>query len=245
MKKILFFLFVILTLSTLVVSKLNSGENKSTNYVNNACKMLKENPDWYVSLKQSEDKWKTPIHIQLGMIRQESSFQHDAQPIRENKWHEFGDNYQSSAKGYSQALNGTWDHYLKNTNSILKDRASFKDATDFIGWYNDKSNQKNKIGFNNPKALYLNYHEGWRGYKNGTYAKKDFLTKSVSNVVEWSSKYKKQLSSCELTGETDVWFQLSVYADYAVIGFGYLWIAVTFLVKGLFSIIAFFYNLIV
>lgn len=245
MKKIIFYMTLLFVIAIVITSKFNSGENKSTNYVNNACSMLKENPDWYLSLKSSEEKWKTPIHIQLGMIRQESAFKHDAKPKRENKWHEFGSNYQSSAVGYSQALNGTWDHYLKNTQSILKDRQSFKDATDFIGWYNDKTNKKNKIAFNDPKGLYLNYHEGWRGYKKKSYEEKHFLKKASSNVVNWSKKYKEQLKGCKLTGEPDMYFMLSVYADYLVIGLGYLWVAIVFIAECLFSVVTFIYHLLV
>jgi hypothetical protein len=212
MKKVLFGLFVILLVIIAIESKINSGESKSTRYVNNACKMLKENPDWYLSLKASEDKWKTPIHIQLGMIRQESAFKHNAKPKRANRWHEFGDNFSSTAKGYSQALNGTWDHYLKSTRGALKSRSSFKDATDFIGWYNSKSKNNNNISLDDPKQLYLAYHEGWNGYRLKTYEKKKFLTQSIKNVVYWSDKYKAQLSHCELTGETDIYFKLSFYS---------------------------------
>ena len=249
MKKVLFGLFIILLVIIAIESKINSGESKSTRYVNNACKMLKENPDWYLSLKASEEKWKTPIHIQLGMIRQESAFKHNAKPKRANRWHEFGDNFSSTAKGYSQALNGTWDHYLKSTRGALKSRSSFKDATDFIGWYNSKSKNNNNISLDDPKQLYLAYHEGWNGYRLKTYEKKKFLTQSIKNVVYWSDKYKAQLSHCELTGETDIYFKLSVYADYFVTFLGYIFIllgylldAAIFLVKAIIFVISGIYS---
>lgn len=250
MKKVLFGLFIILLVIIAIESKINSGESKSTMYVNNACKMLKENPDWYLSLKASEEKWETPVYIQLGMIRQESAFKHDAKPKRANRWHEFGDNFSSTAKGYSQALNGTWDHYLKNTRGALKSRSSFKDATDFIGWYNSKSKVINNINLNDPKQLYLAYHEGWNGYRLKTYEKKGFLTQSTKNVVYWSGKYKAQLKNCELTGETDIYFKLTVYADYLVTFLGYVYIllgyfldAVIFLVNAIIYVISGLYSL--
>lgn len=174
------------------------GESKTTNNPNNACSMLKENPDWLEASLDSYEKWGTPISIQLAFIRQESSFRHDARPIRKNKWYEFGTNYQSSAYGYSQALDGTWEHYLNSTNQVFKRRDSFKDSVDFIGWYNKQSQKKNKINRKDSYDLYLAYHEGWGGYQRKDYKKKKFLKKAASNVEKWSYIYSKQLNNCNI-----------------------------------------------
>lgn len=236
--KINFLYFVFLCLAAITLfSHFNSGESKSTMYVNNACDMLTENPDWYLSLKASEEKWKTPIHVQLGIIRQESAFKHDAKPIRPNDWYEFGDNYASSAVGYSQALDGTWKHYMHDTNNLLRNRESFSDATDFIGWYNNMSHRVNDIAFDDPEHLYLNYHEGWRGYKKKTYEKKTFLVKAKANVVNWSAKYKTQLEQCELTGQPDWLFSVNKYLDYFVT-------AVSFVLSCLWSLLVFVYDIV-
>lgn len=175
------------------------GESKTTSNPNDACKMLKENPDWLESTLESYEKWGTPISIQLAMIRQESSFRHDAKPIRKNKWYEFGTNYASTAYGYSQALDGTWEHYLNSTKQSFKRRDSFKDSTDFIGWYNKQSQKKNKIKRKNSYHLYLAYHEGWGGYNRKSYKKKSFLKSAASKVEKWSYKYSKQLNNCNIS----------------------------------------------
>lgn len=200
----LFFIFIAFIIFCMYVS--SQIESKSTTHPNNACKMLKENPDWYASLLAAQNKWKTPMYITLGMMRQESAFKHDAKPIRKNKWYEFGYHYQSSATGYSQALNGTWKHYMNDTNSYFANRESFSDATDFMGWYNHTSNKQNKIAFNDPKNLYLAYHEGWNGYNKKTYEKKgkEFLKRATKNVAIWSEKYKKQLNNCTLSEKTNI-----------------------------------------
>ena len=41
----------------------------------------------------------------------------------------------SSAYGYAQALEGTWDDYRKDTGRRGADRDDFADSSDFIGWY--------------------------------------------------------------------------------------------------------------
>ncbi len=246
MKKIILYIIILIFIILISLSRHYNTESKKTNYINNACSMLKENPDWYLSLKASEDKWKTPIHIQLGIIRQESAFKHDARPIRKNKWNEFGVNYQSSAYSYSQALNGTWKHYLKDTKNIFRKRDSFKDATDFIGWYNNKSNIKNNIGFNDPKNLYLAYHEGWRGYKNKSFNKKgkEFLNGAVKNVSIWSEKYKHQLVDCNITGEADFFFLFSMYFDYFLVVLGFILSVLSYLFQAVYFVLSTLYNLI-
>ena len=174
------------------------GNSKTTTYKNDACKMFKENPDWLEASLDSYKKWGTPISIQLAFVRQESSFTHDIRPIRKNKWFEFGTNYASSALGFSQALDGTWDHYLKATDKSFKDRTNFYDAVDFIGWYNNASRKKLKIGRKDAYHLYLAYHEGWGGYERKNYNKKSFLRKAARNVNNWSIKYSNQLNNCKL-----------------------------------------------
>lgn len=214
LKIILFFIFISFIIFCMYIS--SQMESKSTSYPNNACKMLKENPDWYASLIASEKKWNTPPYIILGMMRQESSFKHDAKPLRKNKWYEFGYHYQSSATGYSQALNGTWEHYKRDANSYFAHRESFADATDFMGWYNHTSNKKNKIAFNDPKNLYLAYHEGWNGYSKKTYEKKgkEFLNKAVNNVYSWSNKYKKQITNCKLSEKSNIQIAFDYIKDF-------------------------------
>jgi hypothetical protein len=46
---------------------------------------------------------------------------------------------QSSAYGYSQALDGTWDEYLSEVGARRRSRDNIDDATDFMGWYMDKT----------------------------------------------------------------------------------------------------------
>ena len=66
-----------------------------------ACAIFKEQPGWYKATKKAERKWGTPVHVQLAIIQAESSFRHDARPPGRV----------SSAYGYSQAIDGTWDWY--------------------------------------------------------------------------------------------------------------------------------------
>ena len=47
---------------------------------NNLCEIFREKSGWYDDAKDMEEKWGTPIHVAMAIIKQESSFRHDAKP---------------------------------------------------------------------------------------------------------------------------------------------------------------------
>ena len=49
----------------------------------------------------------------------------------------------------------------------------------------------------NAEQQYLNYHEGWTGYKKKTYRSKGWLVKVAKRVEARSNKYARQLKECE------------------------------------------------
>lgn len=171
-------------------------ENKKTNHPHNSCKMLMENDDWLEYVINSYKKWKIPISTQLAIIKHESSFRYDARPIKEKGI--FYDTYQSSALGFSQALNGTWKEYQNNTGNKNADRRSFKDSVDFIGWYLNNASKTANISKTDTYSFYLAYHEGIGGYKSKSYLKKKWLVKKASVVKNTAENYSKQLKACNL-----------------------------------------------
>ena len=102
----------------------------------------------------------------------------------------------SSAYGYAQAIDGTWDIYKKQAKKPFASRRSFKDSVDFIGWYNKKSNKLLGIPKDNARLLYLAYHEGQTGYARGSYRKKTWLMGVANKVSRRASMYKTQLRRC-------------------------------------------------
>jgi hypothetical protein len=176
-------------------------ENKDTSYPKNACLMLKENKDWLRSLHKTNKKWGVPISVQLAIIYHESSFYHKARPINHSKksflqfWKK---KYLSTAYGFSQALDGTWYDYMKSTKNYGADRDSFKDSTDFIGWYADNASKVLGLKKNDAKYLYLAYHEGLGGYRKGSYKKKKWLMSKSNKVRRSSVEYSKEINKCKL-----------------------------------------------
>ncbi len=174
--------------------------------VNNMCDVLSDE-DWYQAALDSQEKWGTPIHVQLAIMHQESKFKHDAQPPR--KWYLgfIPGPRPSNAYGFAQALESTWDTYIKSTGNSGADRDDFDDAMDFIGWYTATSHRKLGISKWETKDQYLAYHEGWGGYQRKTYLQKTWLVKVAEKVHKQSLQFSQQYKQCRRQLESNRgWF---------------------------------------
>ncbi len=45
--------------------------------------IFREKSGWYDDAKDMEKEWGTPIHVAMAIIKQESSFRHDAKPPKD------------------------------------------------------------------------------------------------------------------------------------------------------------------
>ena len=160
----------------------------------NSCIIFDERYFWYKHTKKVEQKWGTPIYIQLAIIKIESNFDWLAKPPRKKIFKIIPSKRPSSSFGYSQAVKGTWEQYKKETGNKLATRMRFKDSVDFIGWYTNKTETILKISKKNAFKQYIAYHEGWGNFKN--YKKNEKVIKLAKKVEKQSDIYKKQLLNC-------------------------------------------------
>ena len=161
----------------------------------NSCQIFDERYLWYKHTKKVEQKWGTPIYVQLAIIKMESDFDWLAKPARQKIFKVIPYKRPSSSFGYSQAVKGTWEQYKKETGNNLATRVRFKDSVDFIGWYTNKTESILKISKNDAFKQYLAYHEGWGNFKN--YKKNKKVIKLAKKVEKQSSIDKKQLINCK------------------------------------------------
>ena len=182
----------VVVFSLLLTSCVVSPPKKTTDI----CEIFEEKRAWYKAAVSAEKKWKSPPYVTLAFIKQESDFQQGAKPERTKLLGFIPWKRKSSAVGYAQAIDGTWDMYKKEAKKPLASRRNFKDSVDFIGWYNHKSNKVLGIPKDNARLLYLAYHEGRNGYKKGSYRSKPWLLGVSSDVQKTSNKYKRQFSAC-------------------------------------------------
>ena len=162
----------------------------------NICTIFKEKSSWYRLANRSEEKWGAPIHVQMSILRQESAFQNRAKPERTKLLGIVPWKRKTSAFGYTQAVDGTWDWYKKETKNPLASRVNFADAVDFTGWYINKTNKINGIKKTDAYNQYLAYHEGHGGYKSKSYKDKDWLVATATKVNSRAKKYQQQLNQC-------------------------------------------------
>ena len=161
----------------------------------NSCSIFDERYLWYKHTKKVEQKWGTPIYVQLAIIKMESDFDWLAKPPRQKIFKIIPFKRPSSSFGYSQAVKGTWEQYKTETGNKLATRVRFKDSVDFIGWYTNKTETILKISKKDAFKQYLAYHEGWGNYK---YYKKNKIVIGLAKKVEKQSNiYKKQLLNCK------------------------------------------------
>lgn len=162
----------------------------------NICSIFQHDSDWREAAQKSQKRWGTPPYVLMAMVHQESRFKPDAQPDRPYALGFIPLLRNSTAYGYSQAQDGTWDDYKKATSRWSPSRSDIEDALDFMGWYNYQSHKRLKISRKDTYKLYLAYHEGQGGYSRRTYLKKPWLQKVAKKVANRSRMYKRQYARC-------------------------------------------------
>ncbi|MDX2426536.1 MAG: hypothetical protein QNK15_09835 [Cycloclasticus sp.] len=161
------------------------------------CSIFYQQDDWYADALKSEKKWGTPIAVQMAIIHQESRFQSDVRPPRDWFLGIIPKFRSSSAYGYGQAQDSTWEWYMKSTDNYGADRDDFADVVDFIGWYTNVTQRKLGVSKWHAEQQYLAYHEGHGGYSRGTYLGKPWLQRVAKKVGRQAKRYASQLKSCE------------------------------------------------
>ena len=165
------------------------------------CVIINENPRWSNSLLDAKKKWNAEPSTVMAIIRQESSFNANAAPDRDKVLGFIPWKRPSSARGYSQAVEATWEQYQEETGNKRARRSSFDSSVDFIGWYLSKAPSARIRSYEVDK-LYIAYHEGYGGYKRRSYKDKSWLQDVAKKVKYNSVRYQRQLKSCPLQRES-------------------------------------------
>lgn len=133
----------------------------------------------------------------MAFIHQESRFDGNAKTPRRKLLWVIPWFRRSSAAGFAQAVDGTWEWYKKETGKRGADRGDFADAVDFIGWYGHTSSMRLGIQKNDIVRQYLAFHEGHGGFSRKTYRHKAGLLRVAKKVAARAKNYDRQLRVCE------------------------------------------------
>lgn len=174
--------------------------------VTNICSIFREKDGWYDDAEDSQDRWGSPISVMMAIMHQESRFQAKAKPPRKKILWIIPGPRPSSSFGYTQALDETWDTYIRDAGNYGADRDDFGDSIDFVGWYNHQSYRRSGIKKDDAYHLYLAYHEGQGGFNKRSYKNKQWLKDVSKKVSRNAALYTKQLQGCQKELEGDGWF---------------------------------------
>ena len=132
----------------------SSGIANAGTDLDDACDILRDRIGWFTAASDVSEKWQISVPTILAIMHQESRFKATAAAKT------------TSAYGYAQALNGTWDQFKKETNAAGARRTSFVSSADFIGWYMASTKQSVGVPLDDVAGHYFAYHEGHIGYRS-------------------------------------------------------------------------------
>ena len=190
------FLRLALVLATLAACGGGVGSGTAPSFLDDACSIVRERPSYLAAFRAAERKWGVPVHVQMATIHQESKFISDARTPLRFSLGVIPVGRQSSAFGYSQALDGTWKEYKRDQRKPRARRDRIRDATDFMGWYMNLSRSELGIELFDARNQYLAYHDGRAGYRRGTWRQKPWLIQVSSRVAQRAEMYRQQLPRC-------------------------------------------------
>lgn len=180
----------------LILASCGGGYKAPPRNLDNACSILSQRPEYKRAFRTTERRYGVPAHVQMAIIYQESRYRADARTPHKFLLGVLPMGRQSSAYGYSQALDGTWDDYRRATGNRGAKRDKMRDATDFMGWYMTRSYERNGIALSDARNQYLAYHEGHTGFSRGSHRSKSWLLRVADDVSRRSQMYQIQLRSC-------------------------------------------------
>jgi hypothetical protein len=180
----------------MVLASCGSPEFSAPRNLDNACAILSERPAYARALRATERRWGVPVAVQMATIYQESKFIGNARTPFQYTLGVIPMGRQSSAYGYSQALDATWREYQVDQRKMSAKRDRIDDATDFMGWYMNRTRDRNGIPLTDARNQYLAYHEGHTGYARGSYNEKSWLVRIAGTVQDRALMYDAQLLSC-------------------------------------------------
>ncbi|WP_343080225.1 lytic transglycosylase [Ostreiculturibacter nitratireducens] len=180
----------------LLVASCGGGNFSAPRNLDDACSIVSQRPEYLKAMRRTERRWGVPVHVQMATIYQESKFIGNARTPFRYALGVIPMGRQSSAYGYSQALDNTWDEYRRDAGRRSAKRDKIADATDFMGWYMHGTYEKLGIPKNDAQNQYLAYHEGRSGFARGSHNEKSWLLRVAADVATRSEIYRQQLIAC-------------------------------------------------
>ncbi|MGJ8622744.1 MAG: lytic transglycosylase [Yoonia sp.] len=173
-----------------------SGNFSAPRDLDNACSIVSERPEYLRAFRAAERRHGVPVPAMMAIIYQESKFIGNNRPPHRYALGVIPTGRQSSALGYSQALDGTWEEYQQRTGKRRARREDIDDAADFMGWYMNLTVEETGVPIYDTRNQYLAYHDGRTGFLRGTWRSKSWLIRIAGEVEARAIMYDQQLRAC-------------------------------------------------
>jgi hypothetical protein len=170
------------------------GRFSAPSNLENACSIVRERPNYLSAMRATERKWGVPVPVQMATIHAESRFIGNAQtPFR----YALGV-IPMGVNPRPMATARRWTGLGTNTSprpaTAAPRRDDIRDATDFMGWYMTKTEQRNNIPKWDARNQYLAYHEGHTGFARAATTQKAWLLRVADGVADRAVRYDAQLA---------------------------------------------------
>lgn len=170
--------------------------------IDNVCAVFDQNGgwfnNWYDEASEVQQEYGVPVPVLMATLYKESGFQADAKPPFDYILWVIPWGRISSAYGYPQALDSTWEWYQRSTGRSGADRDDFDDAVQFVGWYYRQSHERNGIALNDAYHLYITYYMGHGGYASGAWRNNSHVKRLARDTAHMASRYAAQMRACGL-----------------------------------------------
>ncbi|MDR6263180.1 MULTISPECIES: transglycosylase SLT domain-containing protein [Rhodobacterales] len=183
-------------IAVLILAACSGGRSDPPRNLDNACSILKEKRHWARDLNNVERKYGVPREVIMATIYHESHFVSHAKTPRQFTLGVIPMGRRSSAYGFSQAIDGTWDWYKRATGNSRAKRHNFDDSVDFMGWYMTETQKRTGVAKTDAYNQYLAYHQGHTGYNRGSYRSQQWLMNVAAKVQARAILYSAQLETC-------------------------------------------------
>ncbi|WP_427026534.1 transglycosylase SLT domain-containing protein (plasmid) [Aureimonas ureilytica] len=152
--------------------------------------------NWRRDAERASAEFGVPVSVLMATIQAESNFEARARPPRRWILGFIPGPRISTAYGYAQVLDGTWEDYQRKTGRYSDRRYDFADAIRFIGWYHANSARILGISKSDAYRLYLAYHSGHAGYGRGVWRDRPEALRGAKRAQTMASRYAAQLQRC-------------------------------------------------
>ncbi|MDE1996253.1 MAG: transglycosylase SLT domain-containing protein [Rhizobiaceae bacterium] len=190
----------ILSILAVMLLAVLAGCATAPHNIRDACSIFDQRDGWFNNWRRAaehtERKYGVPVPILMATIYTESGFRPRARPPRTYLLGFIPWTRPTTAYGYSQALDGTWDKYKRETGNWFAKRTNFGDAIDFVGWYHYQTHLQTGIPLNDSYNLYLAYYSGAKGYMQGAARNNATAQAGARRFNNIAAVYARQLPNC-------------------------------------------------